>query len=173
MEALAHISVSHSSLSCPRSPLATTTDRKPNAPVLLYIHGGGWVTGHKQFHSIPLIYQVAKAGWLVVTINYRLCSMPGVRIVPEQLSDCKRGASFQPIRERHRHQYRRRHLRRLIHSSLVQLLLGFARMRTALEPMVHSSSWRARVPVATWLRYSPCPRTSPNTSRASRMSIPT
>jgi len=69
--------------------------RLKNAPVFLYIHGGGWVTGHRAYHSIPLLYQIARSGWVVVTINYRLC--PRVRAYPDQLIDCKRGLAW--IRE--------------------------------------------------------------------------
>lgn len=57
-----------------------------NAPVFLYIHGGGWVTGHRMFASLPLLYEVAREGWLVVSINYRLAPRATVR---EQLADCK------------------------------------------------------------------------------------
>lgn len=60
----------------------------PNAPVFLYIHGGGWITGDRRWHSMPLLFQLAHAGWLVVTTNYRLA--PRVRAYPEQLIDCKR-----------------------------------------------------------------------------------
>ena len=34
------------------------TNRLDNAPVFMYIHGGGWVTGHRKYHSLPLLYQV-------------------------------------------------------------------------------------------------------------------
>ena len=30
----------------------------PNAPVFLYIHGGGWITGDRRWHSMPLLFQV-------------------------------------------------------------------------------------------------------------------
>lgn len=33
-------------------------NRLNNAPVFMYIHGGGWVTGHRKYHSLPLLYQV-------------------------------------------------------------------------------------------------------------------
>eukprot|EP01096_Ripella_sp_DP13-Kostka_P001436 TRINITY_DN11700_c0_g1_i1.p1 TRINITY_DN11700_c0_g1~~TRINITY_DN11700_c0_g1_i1.p1 ORF type:complete len:528 (-),score=170.40 TRINITY_DN11700_c0_g1_i1:11-1465(-) len=73
---------------------------RKNAPVFMYIHGGGWVTGHRKFQSIPLLYQIARAGWLVVTINYRLA--PRVRLFPEQIQDCKRAIAW--IRENaHKH----------------------------------------------------------------------
>jgi hypothetical protein len=61
-------------------------------PVFFYIHGGGWVTGDKAFASLPLLYQVASHGWLVVTVNYRL-SGPGPKggvSFPSHLIDIKR-----------------------------------------------------------------------------------
>lgn len=47
---------------------------KPNAlmPVLIHVHGGGWVVGHKKQQAQPLIQHMASNGWLVVDINYRL-----------------------------------------------------------------------------------------------------
>jgi acetyl esterase/lipase len=42
------------------------------APILLNVHGGGWVLGHSSYSSLPLLYEFARAGWLVATVNYRL-----------------------------------------------------------------------------------------------------
>ena len=46
----------------------------PNTPmpVLIHIHGGGWVVGKKHQQAKPLIQYMASKGWLVVDINYRL-----------------------------------------------------------------------------------------------------
>ena len=41
-------------------------------PVLILVHGGGWVVGHKNQQAKPLIQYMASRGWLVVDINYRL-----------------------------------------------------------------------------------------------------
>jgi acetyl esterase/lipase len=41
-------------------------------PVLIHIHGGGWVVGRKHQQAKPLIGHMASKGWLVVDINYRL-----------------------------------------------------------------------------------------------------
>ena len=49
------------------------------------------VTGHRFFNSIPLLLQVAREGWLVLSINYRLA--PGARF-PAQLEDCKRALAW-------------------------------------------------------------------------------
>ena len=42
------------------------------APVLLQIHGGGWVIGNKNQQGIPLMARLAEHGWVCVAINYRL-----------------------------------------------------------------------------------------------------
>jgi acetyl esterase/lipase len=57
-----------------------------SAPVLLQIHGGDWIGGHKRQQALPLVHHLARLGWIVVAPNYRLG--PGVRF-PAQLIDCK------------------------------------------------------------------------------------
>jgi acetyl esterase/lipase len=42
------------------------------APVLLQVHGGGWVLGNKDQQGIPLMQHMAEKGWVCVAINYRL-----------------------------------------------------------------------------------------------------
>ena len=41
-------------------------------PVLLHVHGGGWIVGSKHQQAQPLIQYMASQGWLVIDINYRL-----------------------------------------------------------------------------------------------------
>jgi acetyl esterase/lipase len=43
-----------------------------NAPVLVYLHGGGFRIGSKMFGARPLLYQLASRGWVCVSANYRL-----------------------------------------------------------------------------------------------------
>ena len=62
-------------------------DPPTSAPVLLYIHGGAWVIGDKREQGLPLLYELARRGWVCVTINYRLS--PGATW-PDHLVDCKR-----------------------------------------------------------------------------------
>jgi len=57
------------------------------APVLLQLHGGGWVIGDKREQARPLMLHLASRGWVCVTANYRLS--PGARF-PEHLIDVKR-----------------------------------------------------------------------------------
>jgi acetyl esterase/lipase len=61
------------------------------APVLLQIHGGGWMFGNKHEQALPLIHHLARRGWVVVTPNYRLS--PQARF-PDHLVDCKRALAW-------------------------------------------------------------------------------
>lgn len=63
-------------------------------PVLLQVHGGGWVYGHKQQQALPLMLHLPARGWICVSINYRL----GRRATwPEPIVDVKRAIAW--IRE--------------------------------------------------------------------------
>ncbi|RLQ20936.1 alpha/beta hydrolase [Seongchinamella sediminis] len=46
--------------------------REGGFPVLLQVHGGGWMIGEKEQQAKPLMYHLAERGWLCVAINYRL-----------------------------------------------------------------------------------------------------
>jgi len=48
------------------------TPREGGFPVLLQVHGGGWMIGEKQQQALPLMYHLAQRGWLCVACNYRL-----------------------------------------------------------------------------------------------------
>lgn len=61
------------------------------APCVMYVHGGGWVAGHRGLSSLPLIYDLAAEGFLVLSVSYRLA--PNVSL-PEQLVDCKRALAW-------------------------------------------------------------------------------
>lgn len=73
---------------------------KPGAPTLLYFHGGGWMTGDKALHSLPLLYHVAlKMGWLVLSANYELSKTDMKTAAwgatfPEHLHDCFRAVAW-------------------------------------------------------------------------------
>ncbi len=47
-------------------------DIPANAPILLQIHGGGWVTSNKDHQGIPLMLEMASRGWVCAAINYPL-----------------------------------------------------------------------------------------------------
>ncbi|MCU1426651.1 MAG: carboxylesterase family protein [Actinomycetia bacterium] len=61
-------------------------DAPPGAPVLLQIHGGGWMIGNKEQQGLPLMYHLAQRGWVCVAINYRLSPKA---TWPDHLVDCK------------------------------------------------------------------------------------
>jgi acetyl esterase/lipase len=60
-------------------------------PVVIQIHGGGWVIGHKRQQGMPLVHRLAGNGYVAVSINYRLG--PKYRF-PEQLIDVKRAIAW-------------------------------------------------------------------------------
>jgi acetyl esterase/lipase len=66
-------------------------DGTRDAPVLLQLHGGGWMTGSKRTQGRPLMNQLAGHGWVCVAPNYRLS--PRVHH-PEHLVDCKRALAW-------------------------------------------------------------------------------
>lgn len=63
----------------------TPQDTKRRAPVILWIHGGGWQSGDKQ-DTLPVAMGFIGRGYAVVTLNYRLSSEG---IFPAQIIDCK------------------------------------------------------------------------------------
>ena len=67
------------------------SDAASGAPVLVWIHGGGWILGHKRQQGRPLIEEFLRHGWVCVSINYRLS--PRVKY-PEHLVDCKRALAW-------------------------------------------------------------------------------
>ena len=64
------------------------------APVLLQVHGGGWVIGNKDQQGIPLMQHMAEKGWVCVAINYRLAPRDAF---PAHVIDVKKAIAW--IRE--------------------------------------------------------------------------
>lgn len=62
-----------------------------NAPVLVQVHGGGWVIGNKQQQAMPLMAQLASLGWVCVSINYRLSPRA---TWPDHIVDVKRAIAW-------------------------------------------------------------------------------
>ncbi|MFT4008841.1 MAG: alpha/beta hydrolase [Nocardioidaceae bacterium] len=60
--------------------------RTDTAPVLLHVHGGAWMVGQKATQGVPLLTEMAAAGWVCVDINYRLS--PGANW-PDHIVDVK------------------------------------------------------------------------------------
>ena len=55
------------------------------APAVIFIHGGGWSGGDKSDHQ-AMLGVVARAGYVVFSINYRLSQQA---LFPAQIHDCK------------------------------------------------------------------------------------
>ncbi len=58
-----------------------------NAPVLVYVHGGGWVIGNKGQQGLVTVNHLASRGWVCASINYRLSPRA---TFPDHLVDVKR-----------------------------------------------------------------------------------
>jgi len=61
------------------------------APVLIQVHGGGWMTGNKEQQGAPLMAHLAERGWVSVAVNYRL-SPRGTW--PDHIVDVKRAIAW-------------------------------------------------------------------------------
>jgi acetyl esterase/lipase len=66
-------------------------DPPTRGPVLVHIHGGAWIMGDKREQGFPLMFELARRGWVCVTINYGL----GPRATwPAQIVDCKKAIAW-------------------------------------------------------------------------------
>lgn len=70
-----------------------TPDIKPGdrAPVLIQVHGGGWVYGDTRNQAYPLMDRLRTAGWICVPISYRLSPRA---TWPDHIVDVKRAISW-------------------------------------------------------------------------------
>ncbi len=62
-----------------------------HAPVLVQVHGGGWVIGNKDQQAMPLMAHMADRGWVCVSINYRLSPRA---TWPDHIVDVKRALAW-------------------------------------------------------------------------------
>jgi acetyl esterase/lipase len=62
------------------------TDQAAAGPVMVYIHGGAWIIGDKREQGFPMLLELARRGWVCVTINYRLSPKA---TWPDHIVDCK------------------------------------------------------------------------------------
>jgi len=60
-------------------------------PVLLQIHGGGWMIGDKREQGAPLMTHLASRGWVCVASNYRLSPRA---TMPDHIVDVKRAIAW-------------------------------------------------------------------------------
>ncbi len=68
--------------------------RGERRPVLLQIHGGGWIIGDKREQGGPLMGHLAERGWVCFAANYRLSPKASF---PDHIVDVKRAIAW--IRE--------------------------------------------------------------------------
>lgn len=68
-----------------------SADAGPKSPVLLQVHGGGWVLGSKNDQGIPIMRHMAARGWVCVNANYRLSPRA---TFPDHLIDLKRAVAW-------------------------------------------------------------------------------
>ena len=52
-------------------------EKQQGRPVLIQVHGGGWVIGHKAQQGVPLMQHMAERGWICVAPNYPLSPKAG------------------------------------------------------------------------------------------------
>jgi len=69
----------------------TTAERGDRRPVLLQVHGGGWIIGDKREQAKPLMTALARRGWICVTTNYRLSPKA---TMPDHIVDVKRAIAW-------------------------------------------------------------------------------
>jgi acetyl esterase/lipase len=62
-------------------------DHEGHGPALVYVHGGGWVIGHRDKQGLPLMHHLAAQGWVCVSVDYRLSPRA---TFPDHLVDVKR-----------------------------------------------------------------------------------
>ena len=60
-------------------------------PVLLHVHGGAWMMGHKSHQGQPLLHRMVELGWVGVSINYRLAPRDAY---PAQIIDVKKALAW-------------------------------------------------------------------------------
>ena len=60
-------------------------------PTLVYVHGGGWVIGHRERQGLPLMKHLAARGWVCVSVDYRLSPRA---TFPDHLVDVKRAIAW-------------------------------------------------------------------------------
>ena len=61
------------------------------APVVLQLHGGGWMIGHKRQQGRPLLTHLAANGFVCVAANYRLSPKA---TIPDHIIDVKRAVAW-------------------------------------------------------------------------------
>lgn len=76
-----------------RLDVVARADVAPGAgrPVFVYVHGGAWVLGNKRQQGRLTVHELAAAGWVCVSIEYRLSPRA---TFPDHLVDVKRALAW-------------------------------------------------------------------------------
>jgi acetyl esterase/lipase len=74
-----------------RLDVFTRRDRPTGCPTFVYVHGGGWVIGHRQRQGLPLLLHLAARGWVCFSVDYRLSP---AATFPDHLVDVKRALAW-------------------------------------------------------------------------------
>jgi hypothetical protein len=61
-----------STISIPVDIYLPYTRSKDACPIIVYIHGGGWIGGNKTDYSRPLFHEFLSLGFIVTSMDYRL-----------------------------------------------------------------------------------------------------
>src|SRR3954471_3753807 len=64
-----------------------TAPNAPPTPVVIFIHGGGWVQGTKEGSAVRGVLPYIAMGYSVVNVEYRLAN---VSLAPAAIEDCRR-----------------------------------------------------------------------------------
>lgn len=79
-------------------PKDANTSGQPR-PIVIYVHGGGWVIGDKREQGIPILNHLSDNGWLCFSANYRLSPK---HKAPAHIVDVKKAIAW--VRQ-HAHEY--------------------------------------------------------------------
>lgn len=61
------------------------------SPLLVYVHGGGWILGYRDRQGLPLMHEMAARGWVGMNPGYRLSPWA---TFPDHLVDVKRAIAW-------------------------------------------------------------------------------
>jgi len=78
----------------PRQSVDVYLPAQPRGPILVMVHGGAWMAGHKRLPAVvdaKLQHWVREQGWILVSVGYRL--VPQVQ-VPQQGEDVARAIAL-------------------------------------------------------------------------------
>lgn len=72
-----------------RLDLYLPRNRPADAPMLLYLHGGGFQMGSKLLGGLPLLHHLAGRGWICASANYRIRTP-----YPDSLTDAREALAW-------------------------------------------------------------------------------